>query len=114
MSDQEKQAPQPRTPRMVLARDQEAIYANLVRITHSPSEIVLDFAQLLPGAPTAPIKARVLMSPLSAKLFYRALGENLAKYEANFGEIPMPGANSLAARLFRPQPGGPEGSPEGE
>lgn len=108
MSDQEPKGGQARTPRLVLARDLEAIYANLVRITHSPSEIVLDFAQLLPGAPTAPIKARVLMSPLSAKLFYRALGENLAKFEANFGEIPMPGANSLAARLFRPPPTPPD------
>jgi hypothetical protein len=93
---------QPAPPKLELPRDLEALYANLVRITHSPSEIVIDFAQMLPGAPTAPVKARVLMSPLSAKLFYRALGENLTKFEANFGEIPLPGNSSLAARLFRP------------
>jgi hypothetical protein len=114
MSDQEPKAAQGQPPRLVLSRELEAIYANLVRITHSPSEIVLDFAQLLPGAPTAPIKARVLMSPLSAKLFYRALGENLSKYEANFGEIPMPGTNSLAARLFRPPPAAPDNEPDAE
>lgn len=93
---------QPVSPKLEMPDDLDALYANLVRITHSPSEIVIDFAQMLPGAPTAPVKARVLMSPLSTKLFYRALGENLAKFEANFGEILMPGENSLAARLFRP------------
>lgn len=93
---------QPAPPKLELPHDLEALYANLVRITHSPSEIVIDFAQMLPGAPTAPVKARVLMSPLSTKLFYRALGENLAKFETNFGEIPMPGDSSLAASLFRP------------
>lgn len=89
-------------PKLEMSQELEAIYANLVRITHSPSEIVIDFALLLPGSSAAPVKARVLMSPLSAKLFHRALGENLAKFESNFGEIPMPGENSLAARLFRP------------
>jgi hypothetical protein len=92
----------PTPPNLDLPHDLEPIYANIVRITHSPSEIVIDFAQMLPAARTAPIKTRVLMSPLSVKLFYRALGENLAKFEANFGEIHLPGDSSLAARLFKP------------
>ena len=41
------------------------------------------------------------MSPVAAKLFYRALGENLAHYEAAFGTIPVPGDTSLADNLFR-------------
>jgi hypothetical protein len=102
MTQPEHKDTPPTPPRMDLPPDLEAIYANLVRITHSPSELVIDFAQLLPGASQANIKARVIMSPLSAKLFHRALAENLAKFEANFGEIPMPGEGSLAARLFRP------------
>jgi hypothetical protein len=50
------------------------------------------------------------MSPLSAKLFYRALGENLAKYEASYGEIQIPQKQTLADQLFRPftTPGNPE------
>jgi hypothetical protein len=89
------------------------VYANLARIAHSPADIVLDFAHLLPGETKATIRARVLMSPLSAKLLYRALGENLARYEASFGEINIPGNTSLAEHLFRPfQP--PESPPEGE
>lgn len=93
---------QPAPPNLDLPHNLEPVYANIVRITHSPSEIVIDFAQLLPASRTAPVKTRVLMSPLSVKLFYRALGENLAKFEANFGEIHLPGDSSLAARLFRP------------
>ncbi|MFZ5858517.1 MAG: DUF3467 domain-containing protein [Chloroflexota bacterium] len=80
----------------------EIIYANLARISHSPADIVLDFAHALPGEAKASIKARLLMSPLSAKLFHRALGENLARYEAAFGEINVPVNSSLAEHLFRP------------
>ncbi len=42
------------------------------------------------------------MSPLSAKLLLRALTENLARYEAAFGEINVPVNTSLAEHLFRP------------
>jgi hypothetical protein len=73
-----------------------------VRIAHSPSELVFDFAHLLPGVPLARVSARVVMSPLGAKLLYRALGENLARYETAFGEIKMPGESTLADFLFRP------------
>jgi hypothetical protein len=48
------------------------------------------------------VKARVLMSPLSAKLLLRALTENLARYEAAFGDISVPVNTSLAEHLFRP------------
>ena len=80
----------------------ETTYANLARISHSPADIVMDFAHALPGETKAVIKSRILMSPLSAKLFYRALGENIARYEAAFGEINVPGNSSLAEHLFRP------------
>ena len=80
----------------------EIVYANLARISHSPADIVLDFAHLLPGEPQAKVGTRVVMSPLSAKLLLRALGENLARYEAAFGEIRVTGKSSLADDLFRP------------
>ncbi|PWH14006.1 MAG: DUF3467 domain-containing protein [Anaerolineae bacterium] len=79
----------------------QPVYANLVRIAHSPADIVLDFAHLLPGENKTEVNARVVMSPLSAKLLLRALTENLARYEAAFGEIHMP-ASTLADQLFRP------------
>jgi hypothetical protein len=78
----------------------EAIYANLVRISHSPAELVMDFARILPGDAAPQVYARVMMTPLSAKLFLNALDENLARYEAAFGEIRLPGDASLAGNLF--------------
>ena len=52
------------------------------------------------------------MSPLSAKLFHRALTENLAKYESTYGEITVPGDKVLAeySKLFQP----PETSDEAD
>ncbi|MQC26445.1 MAG: DUF3467 domain-containing protein [Chloroflexi bacterium] len=88
-------------PRLVIPPGLEPVYANVVRIAHTPSEIVFDFGQLLPGDSEAPIKSRVLMSPLSAKLLQRALTENIAKFESNFGEITIPRGKSLADNLFR-------------
>jgi hypothetical protein len=75
-------------------------YVNMVRIAHSPSELVFDFAQLLPGAGSAKITSRIVMSPLGAKLFHRALTENLSHYETAFGEIKLPGGPTLADNLF--------------
>lgn len=89
-------------PPLDLPEGLSAVYANLVRIAHSPSEMVLDFAHLLPGTTPAKVCARVVMSPLAVKLLHRALSENLARYEAAFGEIKLPGEASLADYLFRP------------
>jgi hypothetical protein len=82
----------------------EPAYANLARISHSPADIVIDFAHILPGETSANIRARVVMTPLSAKLLLRALTENIARYEAAFGEITVPSNSSLAESLFRPHP----------
>ncbi len=73
-----------------LPGDLDAIYSNFAIINHSPSEIVMDFARLLPNIPKAKVAARILMTPLNAKLLLKALQENLAKYEEKFGEIRLP------------------------
>ncbi|MCD4803611.1 MAG: DUF3467 domain-containing protein [Anaerolineales bacterium] len=97
-----KAEPEKKGPIITIPDDLDAVYANLVRITHSPSEFIFDFAQMLPGLKGPTFKSRVLLSPMSAKLIYKALGDNLAKYETNFGEISIPGASSLADNLFTP------------
>jgi len=98
-------------PSLAVPADVIPQYANLVRIAHSPAELIFDFARLLPGNPQARVVSQVLMSPISAKLFFEALGENLKKYENNFGEIVVPRKQSLADYLFRP-PQPPEKPPE--
>lgn len=73
-----------------LPQDLDAIYSNFALITHSPSEIVIDFAKLLPNVPKAKVHARIVMTPMNAKLLHRALGDNLGKFEEKFGEIKTP------------------------
>ena len=92
------------SPTLEIPPGLETVYANLARISHSPADIVIDFAHLLPADTNAVVKARVLMSPISAKLLLRALTENLARYEAAFGDIHVPMNTSLAEHLFRPHP----------
>lgn len=90
------------SPALEAASDLKSTYTNLARIAHSPADIVIDFAHLLPGETRAQVGARILMSPLSAKLLLRALTENLARYEAAFGPINIPVNSNLAENLFRP------------
>ena len=78
----------------------EATYSNFALITHSPSEMIIDFARLLPNMPKARIYARIVMTPMNAKLLLRALGENLSRFEAQYGEIVVP--TGLADQLFKP------------
>jgi hypothetical protein len=104
MSEKPDQPTPHRLPPMSIPDDLEAIYVNLVRIAHSPSEMVFDFAHLLPGSRPAKVSTRIVMSPLGAKMLQRALTENISRYEKSFGEIKVPGSNSLADYLFRPGP----------
>jgi hypothetical protein len=66
----------------------EGIYANIALITHSPSEFILDFARLLPGAPKTRVQARIVIAPRNLKRVLAALQENLKRYEERFGPIP--------------------------
>lgn len=65
----------------------DGIYSNLAIINHSSSEFVVDYVRVMPGLPKAKVKARILLTPQHAKRLLRALGENIAKYEAVHGEI---------------------------
>lgn len=84
-----------------LPPDLSPIYANLALITHSFSEIVIDFAQVMPQVAQARVKSRVVLTPTNAKLLMKALGEHLARYEEHHGEIKVPQGTSLADQLFR-------------
>jgi len=64
---------------------QRGVYANQMMIAHTQEEFVLDF--ILATPPAGVVNARVLVSPGHAKRIAAALLENVAKYEAQFGEI---------------------------
>ena len=65
----------------------EGTYSNLAIINHSPSEFIVDFIQMMPGVPKAKVKSRVILTPQHAKRLMKALTDNIAKYEDQFGEI---------------------------
>jgi len=65
----------------------EGIYSNLAIITHSPSEFIIDFVKMMPGVLKAKVKSRIILTPQHAKRLYKALKDNVTKYEAMHGEI---------------------------
>ena len=65
----------------------EGTYANLVIITHSHAEFVIDFVNVMPGTPKSKVKSRIVLTPFHAKRFMKALVENINKFEATSGTI---------------------------
>ena len=71
----------------------QGVFANLALIAHTPTEFVLDFAQLMPGVPQANVVSRVVVTPDQAKKILGALQNNIGQYEQKFGTIqPIGGA----------------------
>jgi hypothetical protein len=105
---QQEQSQTPQRISIEIPKDLEAVYANIAFISHTPAEIVLDFAQFLPRMPKGSVKARVIMSPMHAKMLQNALAQNVANYERQFGEIKVPQQPSLADQLFRFPPQDPD------
>jgi hypothetical protein len=104
MSEQEKTPPGSGRVQIRVPGNLEQVYANFALITNSPSEIIIDLAQIMPRMPRAVVKARVVMTPTNAKLLNRALTEHITRFEAQYGEIDIPKGTSLAGQLFRPSP----------
>ena len=64
-------------------------YSNLVVITHSSSEFVLDFASMLPAMPKAKVQGRIIMTPEHAKRLLMTLQDNITRYESAMGKIEV-------------------------
>ena len=93
----------------------KATYSNFALISHSRSEIIIDYAQILPQVAQANVLARVVMTALNTKLLIRALTERMARFEAEHGEIELPEGSSLADQLFRDiPPDSPDSKPTKE
>lgn len=87
-----------------IPKELSAQYANLAFITHTATEVVLDFVQLLPHTAKGRVVSRVVMSPARAKMLGMALSQNLANFERKFGEINIRTQPNLADELFRFRP----------
>lgn len=70
-------------------KEAEGIYSNLAIISHSPAEFVIDFTRILPGVPRARVLSRIVMTPQHARMLLNAMHDNIAKYEAAYGEIKI-------------------------
>ena len=82
----------------------QGTYSNLVVISHSPSEFVLDFIRVMPGVTKPKVKSRIVMTPEHAKRFMSALMDNITRFEASFG--PIKNTPTLANDM--PNFGGPK------
>lgn len=119
MSEQANQSSPPKKAQkrisIDLPKELKPVYANVAFISHTPAEMVFDFAQVLPRSPRGSVEARVIMTPMHAKMLQAALAQNIANYERQFGEIRIPQRGSaLADSFFRfPQDGSGEGKDNG-
>ncbi|MBI3510979.1 MAG: DUF3467 domain-containing protein [Bacteroidetes bacterium] len=82
------------------------IYSNFAVITHSSSEFVLDFIQVMPGVPKARVKSRIILAPQHAKRLLKAMKENVARFEQSNGVIADV---ELPPNVFPMNFGGPQG-----
>ena len=63
-------------------------YVNFANILHNPTEFVVDFGRIVPGRSDVKILSRILTTPVHAKQLLKALAQNIALYEQQFGPIP--------------------------
>ncbi|MBN1826298.1 MAG: DUF3467 domain-containing protein [Candidatus Eisenbacteria bacterium] len=79
-------------------KEAEGIYSNFVLLSHGPSEVILDFARMLPGLRKAKVFSRIVMTPPNAKMLLETLERNIKSYEEKHGKIKTQGkddANKL-------------------
>jgi hypothetical protein len=70
----------------------QGAYANLAVIAHSPTEFIIDFIRIVPGATKAKVQSRIILAPDSAKRLLYALQDNIRKFEEmkNNGGVIQP------------------------
>jgi hypothetical protein len=62
-------------------------YSNLVMIHHNLEEFTLNFIYIFPNGAQGKLLKSMIVSPGHAKRIWRALGENINRYEVQFGAI---------------------------
>ena len=65
----------------------QGTYSNIASISHSEGEFTFDFIYLQPQAPKAKVRSRIITSPSHAKRLFKALHDNITRYESKFGPI---------------------------
>ena len=78
----------------------EGTYANLAIITHSNSEFILDFVNIMPGMTKGNVKSRIILTPQHAKRLLLALQDNIQRFESYNGEIRVDSGPALPPLNF--------------
>jgi hypothetical protein len=91
MSDEPKEA-QNQISIQMDPQSATGVYSNLMMISHRKEEFVLDFLFVQPqrtpqGQAIANLRSRVITSPEHMKRIFKAMQENIARYENAFGPI---------------------------
>ena len=76
----------------------QGTYANMAMIHNSPTEMIIDFARIMPRTPKAKVVARIIMTPMHAKLLQQTLQQNIKKHEEQFGEIKVHHGHSQGSK----------------
>lgn len=87
MADQTKNINQGQMEIEIPEEEASGTYSNLVMISHSSSEFILDFISVMPGRPKAKVLKRMVLTPDHAKRLVNALSENIKRYENENGSI---------------------------
>ena len=83
-------AARPESKISIVVKDDMALgtYANFASIVHNFAEFIVDLGRIVPGREHVEVVSRSVMTPVHVNELLRALSENVAIYERNFGEIP--------------------------
>ncbi len=68
-------------------KELQGLYSNLVMIHHTVEEFTLNFIYIFPNGAQGKLLSSLIVSPAHAKRIWRALGENIERYEGQFGTI---------------------------
>jgi hypothetical protein len=99
--DEKQEAPQPGQVQIKAdEKELQGLYSNLVMVHHHAEEFTLNFVYVFPNGTQGKLLASMIVSPGHAKRIWRALGENVSRFEAQYGPIkespegtPTPGSN---------------------
>jgi hypothetical protein len=68
-------------------KELQGMYSNLVMIHHHAEEFTLNFVYVFPNGTLGKLLGSMIVSPGHAKRIWRALGENISRFETQFGPI---------------------------
>ena len=81
---------EPQAPQVQIKAEEKELlgqYSNLAMVHYGAEEFTLHYIYVFPNTPHGKLVASVILSPGHAKRLWRALGENIGRYEAQFGTI---------------------------